>query len=195
MIETITNIDWSILHWIQGHLRCGFLDKVMPVITYLGNYKLFTIWLVAALIMICTKRYRSPGVVLLIGIIAWHFVGNVILKNIFGRPRPFIADPSIQLLIQAPGGESFPSGHTGVSALAAAILMKTEKKFGWFAIPMAALIMFSRVYLEVHYPSDVLGGIVFGVLLGLLVWEIGRRTVMKHSRWGVDSAVKTDDNK
>ena len=103
-----------------------------------------------------------------------YLVGNVCLKNLLARPRPCWLDPSVPLLIARQTDYSFSSGHTMISAIGAVILAKTDQRFGYIAIPLAALIAFSRLYLYVHFPCDILGGAVLGVLIGLLVLWAGR---------------------
>lgn len=167
------SLDWAVLQAIQNHLVCPFLDAVMPVITALGNAG--AIWLATALALICTKKYRRQGILLLGGIALGYLVGIVCLKNLLARPRPCWLDPSVSLLIARPSDYSFPSGHTMISVIGATILTKTNRQFGYIAIPLAALIAFSRLYLYVHFPSDILGGAVLGVVIGLLVMRVGHK--------------------
>lgn len=154
------------------------LDFLMPKITLLGNGG--AIWILAALILLCTKKYRRQGVLLLVGLIAGVLVGNACLKNLIARPRPCWLDSSVQLLIANPADYSFPSGHTLSSVIGATGLTKTNRRFGYAAIPLAALIAFSRLYLYVHFPSDVLAAAVLGVALGELVWRCGGKLL---ERW------------
>ena len=154
------------------------LDFLMPKITLLGNGG--AIWILAALILLCTKKYRRQGVLLLVGLIAGVLVGNACLKNLIARPRPCWLDSSVQLLIVNPADYSFPSGHTLSSVIGATGLTKTNRRFGYAAIPLAALIAFSRLYLYVHFPSDVLAAAVLGVALGELVWRCGGKLL---ERW------------
>lgn len=165
------NIDWSILHWIHNNLSCGFLDAVLPLITHLGDKGI--VWILAALGLICTKKYRRQGFFLLAALAAGVLVGNVFLKNWVARPRPCWLDHSVRLLIARPSDYSFPSGHTLSSVIGATVLTLTNRKFGWAAIPLAALIAFSRLYLYVHFPSDVLGGALIGLVLGCMVFWMG----------------------
>ena len=158
------NLDWSILHWIQNTLVCPALDFLMPKITLLGNGGM--IWLLASGALICTAKYRKQGILLLGGLAAGLLVGNVLLKNLIARPRPCWLDSSVQLLIANPTDYSFPSGHTLSSVIGATVLTKTDHRFGYVAIPLAALIAFSRLYLYVHFPSDVLAAAVLGIVIG-----------------------------
>lgn len=125
--------------------------------------------------MLCAKKYRRQGVILLAGLAAGVLVGNVCLKNLIARPRPCWLDDSVKLLIPISTDYSFPSGHTLSSVIGATVLTKTNRRFGWAAIPLAAIIAFSRLYLFVHYPSDILAGAVLGVAIGLAVYRVGMR--------------------
>ena len=145
------SIDWSILHWVRDVLTCPFLDFLMPKLILLSNGG--AVWLLA------------------VGVL----VGNVCLKNLIARPRPCWLDSSVRLLIADPTDYSFPSGHTLSSVIGATILTKTDRCFDYAAIPLAALIAFSRLYLYVHFPSDVLAAAVLGVMIGELVFYADRR--------------------
>ena len=100
--------------------------------------------------------------------------GNLLLKPLIARVRPYDLREGIELLISKPSDYSFPSGHTLASFEAAVVLMVRERKrFGWAALVLAVLIAFSRLYLYVHYPSDVLGGILLGTAFALFsVWLV-----------------------
>lgn len=130
------SLDQTILYWIQDNLSCGLLDLLMPKLTLLGSGG--AIWLLAAGGMLCTKKYRRQGVILLAGLAVGVLVGNVCLKNLIARPRPCWLDDSVKLLVSSPTDYSFPSGHTLASAIGATALTKTNRRFGWAAIPIAA---------------------------------------------------------
>lgn len=156
-------------------LVCPALNFLMPKITLLGNGGM--IWLLASGVLICTKKYRRQGILLLCGLAAGVLVGNVFLKNFVARPRPCWLDSSVRLLIANPTDYSFPSGHTLSSVIGATILTKTDRRFGYAAIPLAALIAFSRLYLYVHFPSDVLAAAVLGVLIGKVSDRVGMHLI------------------
>lgn len=158
----IQEMDNSILFFFQD-LHFPLLDKIMVFITNLGNIGF--IWFVVAAILLSTKKYRKYGFILCISIFASAFVGNLVLKPFFERPRPCSAFPEIPLLIKTPDAFSFPSGHATSSFAAATILFFSNKKLGIAGFVLAALISLSRVYLFVHYPTDVF----FGALLGIAV--------------------------
>ena len=153
----------SFLYWLES-IRCPFLDAVVPKLTMLGNAGI--IWILAGVLLLCTKKYRRQGALVLIGLLVGLLVGNVALKHLVARSRPCWLDPSVQLLIATPTDYSFPSGHTLSSTIAATILTKTDRRFGYVAIPLAVLIAMSRLYLYVHWPTDVLGGILVGAAAG-----------------------------
>lgn len=174
------SLDWSILHWIQNTLACPAMNFLMPKITALGNGG--AIWLLAAGGLLCTKKYRQQGVLMLGGLAVGLLMGNVILKNVAARPRPCWLDSSVRLLVASPTDYSFPSGHTLSSVIGAVILTRTNRRFGYAAIPLAALIAFSRLYLYVHFPSDVLAGAVLGVVIGMLVYRWGGKALEQLER-------------
>lgn len=169
--------DWGILHWIQNTIACPFLDAVVPKLTMLGNAGF--IWILAGLALLCSKKYRRQGALVLMGLLAGLLVGNIVLKNLVARPRPCWLDPSVQLLIASPTDYSFPSGHTLSSTIATTILTKTDRRFGYAAIPLAMLIALSRLYLYVHFPSDVLIAALLGLLIGELTFRYGGRLLDK----------------
>ncbi len=180
------SLDGTILYRIHDNLSCGLLDALMPKLTMLGSGG--AVWLVAAGGMLCTKKYRRQGVILLAGLAVGVLVVNVGLKNLIARPRPCWLDDSVRLLIASPTDYSFPSGHTLSSVIGATVLTKSNPKFGWAAIPLAAVIAFSRLYLFVHYPSDILAGAVLGVAIGEAVYYFGMRWGMNREKSSSPSA-------
>jgi len=165
-MEAIIQFDWSVMYFIPDHLRCAFLDVIVPWITFLGDEGI--IWILAGVALLFSKKHRKNGVVLLLGLLLGSIIGNEILKPIIARDRPCAIDPTVQLLIDRPSSFSFPSGHTTSSFVGAAVLMKTDKRFGIPALVVACLIAFSRMYLFVHFPTDILAGIVLGTVIGVL---------------------------
>ena len=159
-------LDWTILHEIRAFLTCPLLDMLMPKITMLGNSG--AVWILAAGGLLCTKKYRKYGIILLAGLAMGVLVGNVFLKHLIARPRPCWLDQSVPLLIAVPNDYSFPSGHTLASVIGATILTAADRRFGIIAIPLAILIAFSRLYLYVHFPSDILGAVILGLGIGAL---------------------------
>lgn len=173
MTEWIANNDWAILYGIQEHIRCAFLDAVMPVITFLGDAGI--VWIIAALVMMFTKKFRRTGVVMAIGLVLGLLIGNLLLKNVVARERPCWLDSSVLMLVKVPRDFSFPSGHTLASVISATVLVFSDRRFAFAAIPLTVLIAFSRLYLFVHFPSDVFCGALLGLATGVAAWFLGGR--------------------
>ena len=175
-MDLIQNIDFSILFWIQENIRCVFLDVVFPFITSLCNDG--EIWILLGIVLLFFKKYRKFGIFLLVAMLLGAIIGNGILKPLIARPRPcHILSTLPEMLIDIPKitSYSFPSGHTTSSFIAATVLTRANKKFAFFAIPLACLIAFSRMYLFVHFPTDILGGVVLGVLIGFFTVTFGKK--------------------
>lgn len=179
IVGFINELDLSILDSIQDIFQSSFLDKAMPVITALGNGGV--IWIVISLMLIITKKYRKAGIIALMALLITTLLGEVIIKNLIQRARPFMDNESIKLLILKPTSFSFPSGHTGSSFAAASALAANIKGYGKYFLILAALIAFSRLYLYVHFPSDIAGGIILGVLSAKLAQVIYNRITEKKN--------------
>ena len=168
MVNMLTQIDFALLNAIQG-LRCPLLDFLMPLITYLGSGG--AIWIITAVTALFFKKTRRAGAAVGIALIAGLFLSTILLKGLVARERPFNTDgaliSSASLIIGAPSGRfSFPSGHALSSFSSAAAIFMYHRKTGAAAFILAALISFSRLYLYVHFPTDVVAGMLFGVFLG-----------------------------
>ena len=163
MLTWMQTMDWAVLHWIRNTLQCGAMDFLMVRITALGNGG--AIWLLAAAAMIASKKYRRYGGAMLAALAAGVLIGTVWLKRWIARPRPCWLE-SVPMLLKIPKDYSCPSGHTLSSVIGAYILTAANRKFGLLAIPLAALIGFSRMYLYVHFLTDVLMSVGIGVLIG-----------------------------
>ena len=166
--------DLPILDWIAANLWCPLLDAVMPVITVLGDAGIF--WMVIAAALLLFKKTRRVGLGMGIAMLMGLLLCNLTLKPLCQRPRPYdyqfdVFNKLIPLLIEQQHDFSFPSGHTIASFEAAGVIALNNKKWGIPALILASLIAFSRLYLYVHYPTDVL---VAG-LLGLALAFVGNR--------------------
>lgn len=160
----MTWLDWSILDFIQTHLRSGVLDTLMVWITTLGNGG--AVWLAIAAVLLTRKKTRRAGVCLLAAVAVTAVCCNLGLKPLIARPRPCDLDPSVPLLIARPTDFSFPSGHTAASFAAVAVLYYFRCRYWYLAGILAVLIAFSRMYLYVHFPTDILAGALLGLMLG-----------------------------
>lgn len=175
-------MEWElrILDLIQS-LRTPFGDAVMPLVSKLGNTGM--IWILLAVILLILPRTRKYGIVVAAALIADVILCDGILKHLFRRIRPCDINTAVQLLIPRPKDFSFPSGHTACSVAVSTVLFLmrgrgSAKRGGWEAaervmgklwIPawiLTAVIAFSRMYLYVHYPTDILGGFVTGLAAG-----------------------------
>lgn len=178
-MDWIVGLDTTVLFWIQDHLVGGALSPLMVGLSTLGN--LGAVWIVIGLWLICHENYRRAGVAVFIGLGFSLVVGNGLLKHLVMRGRPCLEYSGIFLLIQAPGPNdySFPSGHTfGSFAAAAALFFGVKRLWGILALLLAGAIGFSRLYLFVHYPSDVLAGCVLGISFGGIAWCWAERLLM-----------------
>ena len=163
--------DLPILEWIAANLRCPFMDPIMPIITLLGDAGIF--WIAIAALCLFFPKYRKMGLSMGISLLIGLLVCNVLLKPLVGRIRPYDYQlehfgKQIQLLVAAQHDFSFPSGHTIASFEAATAIMLHNKKLGIVAMILAVMISFSRLYLYVHYPTDVLTSVVLGIGIAFL---------------------------
>lgn len=170
ILKKINMFDNYVLFVIKKHMQNKYLDELMPVITRMGN--LGAIWIVIAVILILDKPYRLIGNIVILTLIISTIVGEGIVKHIVKRIRPFSEKNNSNLLIPKPTTYSFPSGHTLSSFAVAEILNMYLNKYAIIFIVIAFLIAFSRLYLYVHYPTDVIAGIIIGVLCSKIIFII-----------------------
>ena len=163
--EKMQQTEFAILDFIQTHLRCETLDIFFPAVTSLSNHG--EIWIVTALVLLAVKRYRqgwSVASALILDLVSC----NMILKPLIARIRPCVVNAAAELLVAVPTDYSFPSGHTAASFAAVSALYFSGSPHWKGAAVLASLISFSRLYLYVHWPSDILGGMVLGLVAGWL---------------------------
>ncbi len=166
----MNEFELNILRWIQENLQGKFLDTMMPIITRFGDEGIF--WIAVALVLICIPKTRKAGLSMGLAMLMGFLVGNLLLKNLVARARPYDVEVGVTLLINRLTSFSFPSGHTLVSFEAATALTRRYRKWGVAALVLAVLVAFSRMYLFVHYPSDVLVGAVLGIAFGILASKL-----------------------
>ena len=170
--------DLPILDWIAANLSCPFLDTVMPLITALGDAGIF--WMVMAAILLLFKPTRRVGLGMGIAMLMGLLLCNLALKPLCQRPRPYdyqyeTFGKLIPLIIERQHDFSFPSGHTIASFEAAGVIAMNNKKWGIGALALACLIAFSRLYLYVHYPTDVLVAVGLGLALAFVGNRLAHR--------------------
>lgn len=173
------------VEWFDNTVLDWFLSIQDPVLTPV--FRLFTligeggaVWIAVGILLLARKSSRTAGMAVLLSLVFCLITGNAFLKNVVARPRPCWRHPEIEMLIRIPGDYSFPSGHTMSSFAAAAGVFLWDKRWGMAALMGAALIAASRMYFYVHYPTDILAGLVIGLLLALAArWLIDK--IMKYS--------------
>ena len=170
----LQEVDMNILLWIQEHLRVDVLTPLWKVITFLGNGGWF--WIVASVLLICFGKTRKAGITAVLSLALGFLITNLLLKNIVARPRPFDSCAQILPLITKPTDYSFPSGHTCASfACALVYLRMMPEKFGVPSVILAGMVAFSRLYLGVHYPGDVLAGFLVAVFTSITACFLVRK--------------------
>ena len=166
--ERLETMELSFLYAIP---RTQILDSIFLLITKIaGSYG--QLWVVVGLALLIPKKTRWTGIAVLISYVGVYLFGQMILKNLISRPRPCQVDQAFEMLVARPSSSSFPSTHSAWAFAAATAIFMKYKKAGIAAFVVAALIAFSRMYMFLHYPTDVLCGIIFGILLGIAADKI-----------------------
>lgn len=186
-MEQIWRLDGDILLWIQNYLRNDMLTPVFKLITILGNAGF--IWILITCILVIYKKTRQSGIVTAVSLAITFLVNNLVIKNLFHRTRPYEVLDGLQILIEKQSDFSFPSGHTAAAfGTAAAVYLLFPKKYGVPALAFAFLMGFSRLYVGVHYPTDVIGGalagtaVALGTVLGYRKWSDSKSEEKVHSK-------------
>lgn len=157
-------MDFSILYGIQN-IRCGFLDQAVLILSKIaGDYG--HIWLITGVLLCIFKKTRKSGIAVLVSYGLVFLTGQLILKDLIARPRPCHIDEAIELIVKKPLSFSCPSTHSAWAFAAATAIFMHHKKAGIGVYVLAAIIGFSRLYLFVHFPTDVLLGAALGALCG-----------------------------
>ncbi|MBA1335038.1 MAG: hypothetical protein HPY66_0660 [Firmicutes bacterium] len=165
------SLDMKIVEYVYRHLQNPLFDRVMPFVSRLGNGGL--IWIGIAAVFLMSKKYRKTGIMVICSMLVGAVIGEVMLKNIIQRARPFVEMPYYNLLIDTPKSFSFPSGHTTSSfAVLGTVVRTVDNRLCRGAVALLAFsIAFSRLYLLVHYPTDILGGIALGLMSSYIVYK------------------------
>ena len=173
-MNALNLFEANIILWIQENLRIGFLNPIMQGITHLGDGGIF--WIILSVLLLLFKKTRKVGLCCALGLIFDLLVVNIAIKPLVARIRPYEIIKEISILTHQPGDHSFPSGHSaGSFACAWAFFRAYKKKWGIPALVLASLVSLSRLYVGVHYPTDVLGGVVIGIILGELGYRLGKK--------------------
>lgn len=175
MLETIQGADEALLLAIQG-VRWDMFDPVMELYTSLGNKGFM--WIALSVLMLFHKKTRKAGVLAMASMLLGMLCTNVILKHLIARPRPWLDVAGLVVLVNEPDPNSMPSGHT-CAAFAAGMIWLRTLPWKWSrvtAVVLAVCMGFSRLYVGVHYPTDVLCGALVGAFCAWVVWTA-------YSRW------------
>lgn len=181
MNQMAVAFDLPILDWIQANLKSDLLDTVMPIITLFGDGGVF--WIAIAVLLLCIPKTRKIGLGMGFALLMGLVVCNITLKPLVGRIRPYDLQEqlgvTIPLLTDRMHDYSFPSGHTIASFEASVVLLKNNKWMGIPAVILAFLIAFSRLYLYVHYPTDVIFSVFAGILFAFLGDALANKVVTR----------------
>lgn len=162
----ITTYDFLVLDFIQDNIVNPILTPILELFTRIGNSGL--IWILIGIGLLCFRKTRIMGFGLLICLLIENTICSHIIKPIIARPRPYVQNPDIVMMIPKLNSYSFPSGHSASSFCSAVYIYGWNKKTGIIALAAAFLIAFSRLYFYMHFPTDVLCGSLLGILIGYL---------------------------
>ncbi|MEE0970332.1 MAG: phosphatase PAP2 family protein [Clostridia bacterium] len=168
MFDALNSFELTILEGIRNAIGCSFLDGFFSAITKFADAGIG--WIVISVLLLLFKRTRKTGIMVGLALVIGLLTVNCGIKPLVGRIRPYELSEAMKaaLLVDPLSDGSFPSGHTLASFEAATVLMIRDKRYGIPALVLAFIIAFSRLYLCVHYPSDVLAGLILGVIYGIL---------------------------
>ena len=178
-MDWILDFDAGILLFIQEYIRQDFLTPFVKFITHLGDAGWF--WIALSVVLLFFKKTRRAGITALLALLIGALITNVALKNLVARIRPYEVIEDLHLLIEKQSDYSFPSGHTCASFAAGLVYLKMlPRRYGVAAILLAVLIAFSRLYVGVHYPTDILGGILVGSFAAWAAYRLSERIGKKY---------------
>lgn len=172
------SFEFTILDFIQQNLRSELMDKFMVNITHLGDAGI--IWIILTIAFLIIPKTRKIGFVLALALLFDLIFCNIIVKPFFARTRPYDINTAVELLIGRQVDYSFPSGHTAAGITCTTALYLMRRKWLWkITLCFSVLIAFSRLYLYVHFPTDIIGGIVIGIICGILGYKVASRIAKK----------------
>lgn len=170
-MDFIIRIDENILLWIQEYVRKDFLNPLVKLITCLGDAGWF--WILITVILLFSKKYRKIGLTSAAALLIGFLITNLLLKNMVMRIRPYEIVEGLSFIGKKPSDFSFPSGHSTCSMASSVVLfLYLPKKYGSAALVLGIFICLSRLYVGVHYPTDVLAGMAVGILAAFIAAKI-----------------------
>ena len=210
-MDSFTQFDGNLLIGIQHALNADWLTPIMKSITFLGEAGVF--WIIMCLVLLLFRKTRRLGIICSLSLLFTFIVCNLILKPSVDRVRPWVTFRMVNAMLPPPGDASFPSGHsansmgTAWALFIATMPVKTAagrsydevKCLGWkgegvspqtmhrlgiAAVVLAVLIGISRLYLGMHYPSDVVCGLLIGMIVATIVYKIILKIEDKHRIMG-----------
>lgn len=161
--DVLMDIDEDILLYIQENIRSATADTIMKAVTHLGDMGIF--WIMIIFVLFLSQKYKKTAFIMALTIALGLIITNLILKNSVHRIRPFHAIEELFPLIPKPKDWSFPSGHaTSSIGCGIAMLRNLPKKYGISGFTIGILIAVSRIYLGVHYTTDIVAGALIGTV-------------------------------
>ncbi len=175
--EAILNWDANILLFLQNNVRNDVLDPIMKAITHSVDKGIF--WIVLSVLLLIIPKTRKMGLCSAISLVLSIVICNGILKNVFDRIRPYEVIDGLKCIVKLADDASFPSGHTSASfASAVAIFLASDrkmKKFTVWAIVYAFIVGFTRLYVGIHYPTDVICAAIVATGMAILAYFVGSK--------------------
>ncbi len=195
-MEALLQLDGAALLWIQENLRNAFLNPIVVFITHLGDHGY--LWIALLLLLLVIPKTRKAGLIGAVTLLMTFLLNNQVIKVLVARTRPYEVIEGLTILIDKPGEFSFPSGHTANSMCVGVVLwiisqkctaLGDEKLYfpkaaGWFLLILSILIGLSRLYVGVHYPTDVLGGAAIAIFDAVLVFSLYKKLFLKRKSTG-----------
>ena len=175
--DILNPIELPLLKEFHDAIRCDFLDFIMPGISTLCKWGLF--WIALAAVLLLFRETRKTGLTVALALAIGLILCNLILKPVTARIRPYEVDTSIVLLLKKETEFSFPSGHTIASFEGAVGVFMHNRKWGAAAIVLAVLISFSRLYLMMHYFTDVIVSAILGTIIAVVAYHLGKWLIQK----------------
>lgn len=177
---TIKSLDIQWFYFVNQSLHNALFNVVMPFVSNVGDNGL--LWLFFALLLyLFGPKMRRTSFLMLLALFISFVLGEEILKHIFQRPRPFLSLEGVNLLVATPGSFSFPSGHAANAFASSLVVARKIPRLARLALLTAVVVAFSRVYVGVHYPLDILGGALLGALCARFVLRL-EASVYRPSR-------------